>query len=123
MKTALLTILLLVLANVFMTIAWYGHLKLQSAGISTNWPLYAVILLSWGIALVEYFLQVPANRMGFDGNGGPFSLIQLKVMQEVITLVIFTLFTIVMFKDTHFTRNHLVSFILLIGAVYFAFKK
>lgn len=123
MKPALITIGLLVLANIFMTVAWYGHLKLQSAGISSNWPLYAVILFSWGIALFEYFLQVPANRIGFEENGGPFSLIQLKVMQEVITLVIFTLFTLVMFKGTHFTRNHLISFALLVGAVYFAFKK
>ena len=123
MKTMLLTIVLLVVANIFMTFAWYGHLKLQSTGVSSNWPLFAVILLSWGIALIEYCLQVPANRIGFDGNGGPFSLIQLKVMQEVITLVIFMIFTVVMFKDTHFTRNHLISFVLLVGAVYFAFKK
>lgn len=123
MKTVIITILLLVLANIFMIIAWYGHLKMQTAGISTNWPLYAVVFFSWGIALIEYFLQVPANRIGFDGNGGPFSLIQLKVMQEVITLVVFTVFTVMMFKDTHFTRNHLISFMLLVGAVYFAFKK
>jgi len=123
MKTALLTIVLLVVANIFMTFAWYGHLKLQTSGISANWPLYAVILLSWSIALIEYSLQVPANRMGFEGNGGPFSLIQLKVMQEVITLVIFMAFSVVMFKGTQFTRNHLISFLLLIGAVYFAFKK
>jgi len=123
MKTMIATVALLVLANVFMTFAWYGHLKLQTSGISANWPLYAVILMSWSIALVEYCLQVPANRMGFDGNGGPFSLVQLKVMQEVITLIIFVGFTLVMFKDTHFTRNHLISFLLLIGAVYFAFKK
>jgi len=123
MKPVILTVLLLILANIFMTFAWYGHLKLQTAGISTNWPLYAVILLSWGIALIEYCLQVPANRIGFDGNGGPFSLIQLKVMQEVITLVVFTCFSLLMFKGTHFTRNHLISFMLLIGAVYFAFKK
>lgn len=123
MKPMILTVVLLILANVFMTIAWYGHLKLQSLGISSNWPLYAVVLFSWGIALVEYFLQVPANRIGFDGNGGPFSLIQLKVMQEVITLVIFMLFTIVVFKGTQFTRNHIISFLFLVGAVYFAFKK
>ena len=108
MKTIILTIVMLVLANVFMTFAWYGHLKLQTSGISTSWPLYLVILLSWAIALVEYCLQVPANRIGFDGNGGPFSLIELKVMQEVITLVIFTLFTLVMFKDVHFKWNHIV---------------
>lgn len=123
MKAMLTTVVLLVIANIFMTFAWYGHLKLQTAGISTNWPLYAVVLFSWMIALVEYSLQVPANRIGFDGNGGPFSLIQLKVMQEVITLVIFTIFTLVMFKDTHLTKNHLISFLLLVGAVYFAFKK
>lgn len=123
MKQIILTIVLLVVANVFMTFAWYGHLKLQSAGISNNWPLYAVILFSWGIALIEYFFQVPANRIGFDGNGGPFSLIQLKVMQEVITLLIFTGFTLVFFKDTQIKWNHIVSFILLVGAVYFAFKK
>lgn len=123
MKPALFTIGLLILANIFMVIAWYGHLKLQSTGVASNWPLYIVILFSWGIALAEYCLQVPANRIGFDGNGGPFSLIQLKVMQEVITLVVFTIFTLIMFKDTHFTKNHLISFLMLIGAVYFAFKK
>lgn len=122
MKSILVTILLLVAANIFMTFAWYGHLKLQSSGISTNWPLIAIIVLSWGIAFIEYCLQIPANRIGFDGNGGPFSLIQLKVMQEVITLVIFIFFTLIFFKDTHFRWNHIVSFILLIGAVYFAFK-
>lgn len=123
MKTVVLTVILLVIANIFMTFAWYGHLKLQTAGISANWPLYAVIIFSWCIALIEYSLQVPANRIGFDGNGGPFSLIQLKVMQEVITLVVFTCFTLIMFKDTHFSRNHFISFLLLVGAVYFAFKK
>ena len=98
MKPAILTVILLIIANVFMTLAWYGHLKLQGAGISTNWPLYVVVLLSWGIALVEYFCQVPANRMGFEGNGGPYSLIQLKVMQEVISLVVFTLLSMLMFE-------------------------
>lgn len=123
MKPAIITVVMLILANVFMTFAWYGHLKLQTMGVSSNWPLFVIILFSWGIALIEYCLQVPANRIGFDQNGGPFSLIQLKVMQEVITLVIFMVFTIFMFKGTQFTRNHLISFLLLIGAVYFAFKK
>lgn len=123
MKTALSTVILLVIANVFMTIAWYGHLKLQSTGVSTNWPLYVIIGVSWAIALVEYCFQVPANRMGFEGNGGPFSLIQLKVMQEVITLLVFTVFSLIVFKGTRFTVNHLISFALLIGAVYFAFRK
>ena len=84
MSAMIWTVVLLVISNIFMTVAWYGHLKLQSTGISANWPLYAVILFSWGIALLEYCCQVPANRMGFEGNGGPYSLIQLKVMQEVI---------------------------------------
>lgn len=123
MKPMVLTILLLVIANVFMTVAWYGHLKLQASGVSGNWPLYAIIILSWGIALVEYCFQVPANRMGFDGNGGPFSLIQLKVLQEVITLVVFIVFSVIAFKGTQFRWNHMVSFLLLIGAVYFAFRK
>lgn len=122
MKPVLTTIVLLVVANVFMTFAWYGHLRLQSSGVSTNWPLYAIILLSWGIALVEYCFQVPANRLGFEGNGGPFSLIQLKVLQEVITLTVFIGFSLLMFKGTHFKWNHMVSFLLLIGAVYFAFR-
>lgn len=97
MNTALLTLILLVVSNVFMTFAWYGHLKLSSAGISTNWPLYVVILVSWGIALLEYCCQVPANRIGFEGNGGPFSLMQLKVIQEVITLVVFIVFSLLLF--------------------------
>lgn len=123
MKTAILTILLLVIANIFMTFAWYGHLKLQASGISTNWPLYLVILFSWGIALAEYFFQVPANRMGFQENGGPFSLMQLKVIQEVITLTVFTVFSVVVFKGTHLQWNHFLAFLLLIGAVYLVFMK
>ena len=78
----LYTILLLIVSNVFMTFAWYGHLKLQDMKIITNWPLYAIILFSWSIALAEYFCLVPANRIGFIGNGGPFSLIQLKKAEE-----------------------------------------
>ena len=84
----LATIGLLILSNIFMTFAWYGHLKLQEAKISTHWPLIGVILFSWGIAFFEYCAQVPANRLGFEGNGGPFNLMQLKIIQEVITLVI-----------------------------------
>ena len=80
---------LLVVSNIFMTFAWYGHLKLQETKIISNWPLYGVVLFSWAIALAEYSCQVPANRLGFSGNGGPFSLMQLKIIQEVITLIIF----------------------------------
>ena len=119
-----LTILLLVVANVFMTFAWYGHVKLQQMNVITsNTPLYIVILISWGIALLEYCCQVPANRMGYLGNGGHFSLMQLKVMQEAITLVVFTLFTVVFFKGETLQWNHFAAFVCLILAVYFVFMK
>jgi len=117
------TVLLLFVSNCFMTCAWYGHLRLQQTGRITSWPLVAVILMSWALALPEYMCQVPANRIGFAGNGGPFSLIQLKVIQEAITLIVFTLFTTYAFSQETFHWNHLVSFCLLIGAVYFAFLK
>ena len=120
-QSALLTVGMLVISNIFMTFAWYGHLKLQQTGVSSHWPLYLVILFSWGIALLEYSFQVPANRIGFVGNGGPFTLMQLKVMQEAITLVIFTMFTVVFFKGESLHWNHFLAFLLLIGAVYFVF--
>ena len=117
----ILTVAMLVVANVFMTFAWYGHLKLQSSGVSSNWPLYAIILFSWGIALVEYCFQVPANRIGYQGNGGPFSLMQLKVMQEVITLVVFMVFSALMFSEFTFKWNHAAAALLLVAAVYLVF--
>lgn len=120
---ALWTVLLLITSNIFMTFAWYGHLKLQEMKISTNWPLYAVILFSWGIALLEYSFQVPANRIGFRENGGPFSLVQLKVIQEVITLIVFTVFTSFLFKGEQFHWNHVAAFACLVLAVYFVFMK
>lgn len=123
MNPSLLTIGLLVIANIFMTIAWYGHLKLQSSGISANWPVFVVILVSWGIALIEYCFQVPANRLGFEGNGGPFSLMQLKVMQEVITLVVFVGFSVIAFNDFQLRWNHFAAMLLLVGAVYLVFMK
>ena len=97
--TIVITLALLLLSNVIMTFAWYGHLKLQQMGISTHWPLIVVILFSWGLAFFEYSLMVPANRLGFAGNGGPFSLMQLKVLQEVITLTVFTLFVRLFFHN------------------------
>lgn len=106
-----------------MTLAWYGHLKLQTAGISSDWPLYAVILFSWGIALCEYCFMIPANRIGFEGNGGPFSLMQLKVMQEVITLVVFVIFSLMAFDSFQLRWNHILAFFLLIGAVWLVFLK
>ena len=111
------TILLLLASNVFMTLAWYGHLKLQQTGFFTSaTPLVFVILLSWGVAFFEYCLQVPANRIGFEGNGGPFSLMQLKVIQEVITLVVFIAFSALAFH-TPLRWNHIIAAILLVGAV------
>ncbi len=117
------SILLLVVSNVFMTFAWYGHLKLQEDKIINNWPLIAVIAFSWSIALAEYMCQVPANRLGFTGNGGPFSLMQLKVIQEVITLVVFTIFSTMLFKGESFHWNHLAAGGCLVMAVYFVFMK
>lgn len=119
----LLTIGLLVLSNVFMTLAWYGHLKFAEWKWTSKLGLVAIILISWGIALFEYCFQVPANKIGFKGNGGPFSLVELKVMQEVITLVVFTVFTLIAFKTETFRLNHLIGFVFLVLAVYFIFKK
>ena len=118
-----LTIVLLIVSNAFMTLAWYGHLKFSEWKWFSKLGLIAIILISWGIALFEYVFQVPANKLGFKGNGGPFSLIQLKVIQEVITLIVFAVFTIVLFKTESFRTNHVIAFIFLILAVFFAFKK
>ena len=117
------TVLLLVFSNVFMTFAWYGHLKLNEMKISTGWPLILIILFSWGIAFFEYCLTVPANRIGFEDNGGPFNLMQLKVIQEVISLSIFTVIVMFVFKGQAFHWNHLASFACLVLAVFFAFLK
>lgn len=106
-----------------MTFAWYGHLKLQEMKVSTHWPLYVVVLFSWSIALLEYSFQVPANRIGFRENGGPFSLMQLKVTQEVITLIVFTVFSTLFFKSEALHWNHVAAFGCLVAAVYFAFLK
>ena len=117
------TIILLVMSNSFMTLAWYGHLKMKTMSRFENLSLLAVILLSWGIAFFEYMLQVPANRIGYKGTGGPFSLVELKVIQEVISIIVFSIFTLIVFKNEHFKLNHLIGFIFLILAVYFVFKK
>src|SRR5438445_13586691 len=95
---SLYTIGLLTCSNIFMTFAWYGHLKFKEIAWFSKLGLPAIILISWGIALFEYSFQVPANRIGFSNNGGPFNLWQLKVIQEVVTLVIFTIFTVLFFK-------------------------
>lgn len=117
------TILLLILSNVFMTFAWYGHLKFKEFSWFASLPLFGVILFSWGIALFEYCFQVPANRIGYQGNGGPFTLVQLKILQEVITLVVFIIFSTLLFKNESFKWNHILAFFFLIAAVYLVFKK
>ena len=120
---AFYTVLLLIGSNCFMTLAWYGHLRLQEMRITTSWPLIAIIVMSWAIAFFEYCLMVPANRIGFEGNGGPFSLIQLKVIQEVVSLIVFTVVAGVIFQGQSLHWNHIVSFLCLGAAVYFAFMK
>jgi len=120
----ILPITLLVISNIFMTFAWYGHLKLQQMKVITDaTPLFVVVLVSWLIALAEYSFQVPANRIGFVGNGGPYSLLQLKVIQEAISLTVFTLFTVVFFSGEQLQWNHFASFLCLIAAVWFAFLR
>lgn len=118
------TIGLLIVSNIFMTFAWYGHLKLQQVKIfSDNTPLYVVILFSWLLALPEYTCQVPANRIGFIGNGGAYSLMQLKVIQEVISLSVFTVFATLFFHGESLHWNHFAAFCCLILAVYLVFMK
>lgn len=123
MGKGILTIVFLIISNFFMTLAWYGHLKFEEMGWLKKTGIFTVILLSWGLALFEYIFQVPANKIGFVENGGPFNLFQLKVLQEVITLVVFTVFALVAFKQQQLTMNHLYAALCLIGAVYFVFKK
>jgi uncharacterized protein (DUF486 family) len=106
-----------------MTFAWYGHLKFKEMSWFQHVGLVGTIFISWGIALFEYSAQIPANKIGFAGNGGPFTLWQLKVIQEVITLIVFTVFTLVFFKNEPFKWNYAVGFVCLIMAVYFIFKK
>jgi len=118
-----LTIGLLILSNAFMTLAWYGHLKFTEWRWFNKFGLVSIIAISWGIAFFEYCFQVPANRIGFQGNGGPFSLVELKVIQEVITLVVFSVFTLLVFRNESIRTNHVIGFIFLILAVYFIFKK
>ncbi|MBK8244698.1 MAG: DMT family protein [Saprospiraceae bacterium] len=117
------TIGLLVVSNLFMTLAWYGHLKIKSLGWFSSLGLFSIIILSWGLAFFEYLAQVPANKYGYIENGGTFNLFQLKIIQEVITLITFTAFTLIFFKTEQFKLNHVLSFICLVFAVYFAFKK
>lgn len=119
----LYTIILLILSNVFMTLAWYGHLKLQQTGATNNWPLLGIIVFSWIIAFFEYCCQVPANRIGFQDNGGPYTLVQLKVIQECISLGVFAVIANIMFQGQTLHWNHILAFFFIVCAVYLVFMK
>ena len=121
MPRTLTTVLLLIVSNVFMTFAWYGNLKMQEMKISTDWPLILIILCSWGLAFFEYCFMIPANRIGSQINGGPYTLMQLKVIQEAISLTVFTVIVATVFKGEPIRWNHFVAFAFIILAVFFAF--
>lgn len=124
MTKIILTLTLLIISNSFMTLAWYGNLKLQDMKIiSSKTPLILIILISWGIALLEYTFLIPANRIGSDINGGPFSLVQLKVIQEVISCLVFGIIVSILFKGESLQWNHFVAVLFLVLAVYFVFLK
>ena len=124
MPKTVLTLLLLVISNTFMTLAWYGNLKLQEMKIiSQNTSIVLIVLISWGIALLEYSFLIPANRIGSEINGGPFSLVQLKVIQEVISCLVFGVIVSVLFKGETLQWNHFVAVVFLVLAVYFVFLK
>jgi len=118
----IVTILLLTISNCFMTLAWYGHLyskKISEMKTGLIW----IVLLSWLIALLEYSFMIPANRIGFKDNGGPFSLFQLRIIQEAVSLTVFVMFAVWVFKSETLRMNHLIGFGLMIAAVYFIFRK
>lgn len=123
MNNPFVTIFLLIFSNVFMTLAWYLHLKFESWKLTSSKGLIGIIVIAWGIAFFEYCLQVPANKFGFIENGGKFSLFQLKIIQEVLSLTVFSVFALIFFRNERFTFYHFLSFICLVMAVYFAFKK
>ena len=123
MIRAITTIVLLIISNTFMTFAWYGHLKFKEMNWFQNLSIVSIVLIAWGIAFFEYIFMVPANRIGSRELGGPFSLVQLKVIQEVITLLVFAGFTMVFFRTETLRGNHIIGFIFMILAVYFMFKK
>lgn len=116
-------VLLLLVSNVFMTLAWYGHLKFKEYNWGRNMGLISIIFISWGMAFFEYIFQVPANKKGFDGNGGPFNLVELKTIQEATALTVFMLFTAIFFKDQKLAWNHFLGFALILAAVFVIFKK
>ena len=116
------TIIFLIISNTFMTFAWYGHLKFKDLSWGKHLGLFSIILISWGMAFFEYLFQVPGNRIGFKDNGGPFNLVQLKTIQEAITLLAFMAFSAIVFKQ-RFEWNHILGFCLMVLAVFVIFKK
>jgi uncharacterized protein len=120
---AIYTILLLMASNTFMTIAWYGHLRFKELSLFRNAGIITMVLVSWGIALFEYMLMVPANRIGSRINGGPFDMWQLKLIQEVVSISVFVVFTLIFFKTDQLRLNHVIGFVFLLLAVYFFFRK
>jgi uncharacterized protein len=123
MSRSLQTILLLIGSNTFMTLAWYGHLRFKDVKFLQDIGILGTIFISWGIALIEYCLMVPANKLGYKLNGGSFDMWQLKIVQEVISISVFVIFTLFLFKTDQFKWNHAVGFCFLILAVFFMFKK
>ena len=117
------TIIFLIISNTFMTFAWYGHLRFKDFFLGKNLGIFAVILISWGLAFFEYLFMIPANENGYDKNGGPFTLVQLKTIQEAITLTVFMIFTLLFFKTEKLGWNHLAGFGLIVLAVFVIFKK
>lgn len=117
------TIALLALSNLFMTFAWYGHLQFQKISWLKATGLIGIVLISWGIALFEYMFQVPANRIGHVQHGGPFNLFELKTIQEAISIGVFVLVNIYVFKEGQLQWNHILGFVLIVLAVFVIFKK
>ncbi len=123
MSRGILSVIFLIISNFFMTFAWYGHLQFKKWNIFQSAGLFSIILISWLIAFFEYMFQVPGNRLGHESNGGPFNLFQLKVVQEVITLTVFVICSVFIFRTDKLQWNYLVSFVLMVLAVYFVFRK
>jgi uncharacterized protein (DUF486 family) len=117
------TVILLVISNIFMTFAWYGHLQFDKIGWLKGTGLISVILISWFLALFEYAFQVPANRIGYKLNGGAFSLVELKTIQEAVSIIVFILINVFIFQEGNIKWNHITGFVLIVLAVYIIFKK
>ena len=122
MSRTLISITFLVVANLFMTFAWYGHLQFEKWGFHQKFGLVGIILISWFIALFEYAFQVPANKLGYIEQGGSFSIFELKTIQEVISLLVFLLINTFLFHEK-LQWNHILAFALIFLAVFVAFKK